>query len=103
MKPNKPWIQIRDELSKSVAYINGNSGRRAFDAVVVEIRKANLPWEQEPRRVVLKTSGTLHPEIDVPRLRRMCRRLSRLGVKFNTSLGDIRNTGVRGTIFAHTA
>lgn len=101
MKEATTWKDVRADLQKSVAYIVGNSGRRAFDAVVVEIRKAGQPWEQTPRTVVLRTSGTLHMERDLARVRTLCRRLRRHGVRFNTGLGDCCNVGVCGTIFAH--
>lgn len=52
-KTTTTWQEQRDILSKTVAYISGNSGRRAFDAVVIQIRKADQPWEQAPRSVVL--------------------------------------------------
>lgn len=102
MKAAKTWKEMNTELRSTVAYIVGNTGRRAFDAVVVEIRDHNLPWDQqEPRRAILKTSGTLYPAKDIARCRRFCRRLGRLGVKFITPLGDFTNNGVRGTLFAY--
>lgn len=95
------WKEQNSLMYMSVAYISGNSGRRAFDAVVIEIRKLGLPWSQAPHTIVLRTSGMWHMEIDMARCQRLCRRLKAIGVKFNTTLGYCGNTGIRGTLFAH--
>lgn len=87
--------EVRKTLSSTVAYI-GNTGRRAFDAVVFEL--ANTEGQVQ-RTVVLKTSGCLHDDLDTARCQRMARRLRALGFRQNwASFGHPTLGGVGGTV-----
>lgn len=93
------WEEQRALIRQRVAYISGNSGRRAFDCVVIEINR--FKEGATPRSIVLKTSGCGYPALDMARVQRLCRRLRKMGVKFNTALPYHQNNGVRGTMFAN--
>lgn len=88
------YKEIRKSLEQSVSYV-GNTGRRAFDAVVFEL--AGIGGEVK-RTIVMRTSGTLHRELDVKRTQRMARRLRALGYSKNWDAFRHPQDGVGGTI-----
>lgn len=84
----------RQRLEREVAYI-GNTGRRAFNAVVFEL--ANSKAEVE-RTVTVLTGGTINAAVDVARVRRTSARLKALGFSVLwSSLGNPAD-GLGGTI-----
>jgi hypothetical protein len=86
--------QIQAELQSTVAFI-GNTGRRAFDAVVFELADGNC---NALRTVVVKTSGTQHPAIDRIRVQRTARRLKSMGYRVNWSSFGHPQDGVKGAV-----
>lgn len=86
--------EVRRTLETSVAFI-GNTSRRAFDAVVFEL--ADIGGEVK-RTIVLRTSGTLHRELDTKRSQRMDRRLRALGYRKNWDAFRHPQDGIGGTV-----
>lgn len=86
--------EIRKNLHTTVAYI-GNTGRRAFDAVVWELADGHGTVQ---RTVVLKTSGGMDRDLDTARCQRMSRRLQRMGFRLNWSSFGHACYGVGGTV-----
>lgn len=86
--------EARQTLRNTVAYI-GNTGRRAFDAIVYELATAE---GQVVRTITLKTSGTLHRDADKARAQRTARRLRALGFRLNWSAMCHPQDGIGGTV-----
>lgn len=86
--------ETRQRLEREVAYI-GNTGRRAFDAVVFELANSNAEVE---RTVTVLTGGTTNVAVDTHRVRRLATRLKAMGFSVRwTSMGHPAD-GMGGTI-----
>jgi hypothetical protein len=101
MKRRLDWTEETAKLKNSVAYIAGSHTCRAFDVVVFHVDHFTVG--AQPRDLMLKTSGSLNLDADMTRVRRMSRRLERLGYRFNTRLDVHPLIGVRGAVFLHRA
>lgn len=86
--------QVQAQLQNTVAFI-GNTGRRAFDAVVFELADAA---GQVQRTVVVKTSSTQHKALDSKRVQRTARRLRAMGFRQNWASFGHPQDGIKGTV-----
>lgn len=94
------WTEENTKLRSTVEFVDGAKKHRVFDAVVYQLDHHIAG--RTPRSIVVKTSGTMNVSGDVARLNRLSRRLTRLGYRFNTTLGRCTD-GIRGTVFMHRA
>lgn len=85
---------VRNELRSTVAFI-GNTGRRAFDAVVFELADGH---GQVHRTMVVRTGSNADRPVDSSRTQRLARRLRAMGFRQNWAAMGHPQDSVRGTI-----